>query len=183
MRARMRFVACTLVLLFAPARAWSDSARPPGWSPPRYTMCSASGAFCFTSDPAGPEGGRTWVHAAGAPESPTWVLPQYFAIAFLADDGEHLVTGYRDVNLLPIGEPEKTTIVSFWRKQALLRAYTPEELGYGRDRLQPTASHYVWGSYLGFGEDGRFRLVMIDKKEIAFDAETGKRVFWWRLRF
>jgi len=160
----------TLSLLLAPELARSDAPLPVA---EKYTKCSASGKLCFTSDP---DGGFTWGHPQGKPEPPTWVLPGWFRVAFLADDGEHLVTGYDGGNLVPREVPETITVVSFWYQRRLLKSYTLDDLGYTKSKLQETASHYAWGSYEGFGADGRFRLRMIDDKVLAFDVATGELV-------
>jgi hypothetical protein len=56
------------------------------------------------------------------------------------------------------------------------KSYTLADLGYERGDLQRTASHFHWGGYRGFDEDGRFRLEMVDGLTILFDVATGERV-------
>lgn len=160
---------CLLGLLVHPHRAGADSPSPP---PARYSRCSSSGAFCFTSDPAA----GTSVHTSTAPETSLWRLPSWYRVAFVSNDGEHLVVGFDGVNLVPLGDPEGSTIVQFWRRTELVKAYTLGELGYRRESLHRTASHYAWGRYDGFDSNGGFRLTMIDGVSLVFDPRSGELI-------
>jgi hypothetical protein len=162
--------ACLLLaLLCAPPRARADAPPAP---PARYTHCSPSRAFCFSSDP---ERG-TWVHPRGEPERATWSLPAWHRIAYLADDGEHLVTGYDGGNLVPLDAPERVEILCFWQRGAARKRHTLGDLGYPREKLTRTVSHYAWGRYDGFDSDGRFRLKMVDGASLLFDPASGELV-------
>ena len=166
-----RLVACCAVhlgaLLLRPSPSSADAPLPP---PARYTKCSASGAFCLTSDP----NDGTSIHQRGEPERALWTLPEWYRVAFVADDGEHLVTGFDGANLVPVDPPEETVIVRFWQRGRLLQSHTLRALGYGRDALRRTVSHSAWGSYAGFDSSERFRLVMVDGTALVFDVTSGE---------
>lgn len=167
---RLRRIACLGACLLAqlteapPSRA--DSPLPP---PARYSRCSPSGAFCFTADPRT----GTSVHAAKEPARSLWTLPAWHRVAYVSDDGEHLVIGFDGVNLVPVDDPEQVRIVQFWNRGKLTKGYTLRDLGYQRDALQRTVSHYAWGSYEGFDARGHFRLRMIDGVSLVFDPASG----------
>ncbi len=74
------------------------------------TECSASGEYCVTSNPKDnkttyPEG-NTFIYRKDQPEKPLWQMPGWFRVVFLADDGEHLVTG-DNWELAPLEQPER----------------------------------------------------------------------------
>lgn len=162
----------TILLVVAGMNALALSADEPLRPPYRYTTCSPAETFCVTSDPT--EG--TSVHPAGAPERPLWTLPGWFRVADVSDDGRHLVTGYDGMNLVPRRDPERVTVLTFWHEGKQGVSYTLGDLGYESSDLQATVSHYYWGDYLGFDEDGRFRLRMVDGAVLRFDPATGKRI-------
>lgn len=157
-------VAC---LLLAPSPVSADEPLPP---PHRYTKCSASGVFCVTSDPSG----GTSAHTSAEPEIHLWQVPAWFRVAYLHDDGEHLVTGFDGMNLVPVDDPERAQILEFWHRGKLLELYTLGDLGYRREDLRRTVSHYVWGDYVGFDADGHFGLRMLDGASLVFDVASGK---------
>lgn len=114
------------------------------------------------------------MHAANEPATPLWTLPAWHRVAYVSDDGEHLVTGLDGVNLVPADDPEQARIAQFWSRGRLTKGYTLHDLGYRRDSLQRTASHYAWGSYEGFDARGHFRLTMIDGVSLVLDPASGE---------
>jgi hypothetical protein len=156
-----------LAVSLLPAAA-DEPLRPPH----RYTECSPAKTVCLTTDP---EDGTT-VHRAEAPDRPLWRVTEWFRVAYVSDDGKHLVTGYGGMNLVPIEHPERTTVLTFWHEGEEGKSYTLADLGYERGDLQRTASHFHWGGYRGFDPDGRFRLEMVDGLTILFDVESGERI-------
>ena len=162
-----------LLLLMAVTLVTGQShADEPLLPPHRYTKCSASGAFCVTSDPT--EG--TFAHRRNESANRFWHIQRWFRVAYLSDDGEHLVTGYDGINLVPADHPEETRVVEFWNLGELLASHTLRELGYELADLQRTVSNFHWGSYGGLDSDGNFRLVMLNEDVIVFDVATGKRL-------
>lgn len=127
--------------------------------------------MCATSDP---ELG-TFVHPADETDEADalWKLPRWYRVLFVTDDGIHLITGYDGMNLVPRDRPSETVVVEFWKRGSLVESYSLGDLGYSRARLRKTASHYHWGGYVGIGEDGRFRLEMVDGVKLVFDPSTG----------
>ena len=162
-KALVIFGGCT----FAAAPSAADEPLRPAH---RYTKCSASGAYCVTSDPI--EG--TFGHPPGEATPASWRIHRWFRVVYLSDDGQHLVTGFDGMNLVPTEDPEQTKIVEFWNEGQLAKSYTLSDLGYEQSDLQRTVSHYHWGGYGGFDADGNFSLVMLDDMVIVFDVATGE---------
>lgn len=140
--------------------------------PHRHTTCSPSGEACVTSDP---EAG-TFGHPPGTsdPGAAPWILPSWFRVAYIANDGDHLVTGYDGRNLVPLENPEEIEILSFWRSGEPLRSYRLFDLIASKKALRRTASHYHWGRYEGFDEDGNFRLSTVEGVVLVFSPKTGE---------
>ena len=155
-------------MLAAPSVA--DGPLPP---PHRYTECSVSEGACFTSDPE--EG--TFRHARGAADAAKarWRVPGWHRVAYLADDGDHLVTGYDGMNLVPIENPGQVEILTFWRRGEPVRCYRLSEL-VSTAALVRTASHQHWGDYEGFDPDGNFRLSTVEGVVLVFSPATGEIV-------
>lgn len=128
------------------------------------TKCSISGQYCVTSDPIA----GTYVHLADQPHEPIWQITGWFHVMYLSDDGDHLVTGYSGLNLIPIQALERTDVVRFWYRGKELESYTLQDLGYQGATLPRTTSHYHWGSYLGFDDQGHFCMLMFDGTVISF---------------
>lgn len=167
MRRAIGFAAVGYLILAVAGVAWADEPLRP---PAPQTVCSPSQEICATSVPT--EG--TFVHEPGEndPAKAIWSLPEWHRVFFVSEDGV-LITGYSGINLVPRENPSSTVILEFWREDGLLESYELAELGYPRERLQQTASHYRWGGYLGLGEDGMFRLEMVDHVVLIFDPSSG----------
>ncbi len=83
------------ILLCCPLDLQADRPLP---SPRRYEVESPSKKYSATIDP---KTGVT-VRAAGSGKT-VWKAPKIWSRrAFLADDGEHFVTGYDGLNLIPV---------------------------------------------------------------------------------
>lgn len=166
--------AIAIAILSSVAMARRVAADAPLRPPERHSVCSRSGAVCATSDPKL----GTWVHPADAKErsSALWTIPGWYRALWVTDDGGRLITGYDGLNLVPQAEPSATTILTFWESGRLLKAYTLADLGYSPSSLEKTASHYHWGNYAGVGDDGKFRLTMLDGVSLVFEPETGSLI-------
>ena len=156
--------------LLAVAGATTLLADAPLRPPHRYTTCSPSGAACATSDP---EAG-TFGHPRDRPDAePGWRIPRWFRVLYVADDGAHAVTGH-DGLLAPVDDPAATVVVVFWKDGERVASHTLANLGYTRRDLRRTVSHYFWGDYQGWDEEGRFRLAMVDGATLVFDVAAGE---------
>lgn len=156
------------VIMVQMARA--DAPLPP---PMKHELCSSSGRFCAVSDPATME---TTIYSL-APDGSRqehWVMPGWFRVLYVADDGEHVVTGYNGVNLLPIDYDPEEVLVSFYDRGRLLRSLTLRALVPDLSKLQRTISHVYWGHYLGFDADGYFVVELVDGRTMRFDVTTGE---------
>jgi hypothetical protein len=100
-------------------------------------------------------------------------MPGGFRVAFVSDDGQHVVTGYDGV-LLPLTYSRDLPIITFWREGAVVRRVPLSEVIRDLRKLQRTASHYRWGEYLGFNASGHFVVKTVDRGSVAFDVATGR---------
>ena len=169
MKRRTVHAAVLLVASIGGSTLVADEPLPP---PHRHTTCSPSGEACVTSDPK--EG--TFSHPPGAADSSAalWTLPGWYRVAYLADDGDHLVTGYNGNNLVPLGDSEGIEILTFWRRGQSLQSYRLSDLIASKKALRRTPSHYHWGGYEGFDADGNFRLSTVEGVVFVFHPRTGK---------
>ncbi|MGH2360563.1 MAG: hypothetical protein ACRDGM_08485 [bacterium] len=110
----------------------------------------------------------------GEPAAKLWEMPGWFRVAALADDGEHLVTGYDGGNLLRMHDTDDETMLTFYRKGSPIRRVPLREIIPDRKVLRRTVSHYLWGSCRGFDAKGRFLVQTVDGREIAYDPMTGR---------
>ncbi|MCP5520186.1 MAG: hypothetical protein H7A46_01400 [Verrucomicrobiales bacterium] len=136
--------------------------------PSRYEVKSSSHKFVATIDPK--SGVR--VSAAGSSQA-LWTSTNWFRVAFLADDGEHLVTGYDGMNLIPQDYTKDLVLISFWRRDKKIRDVTVGELFPDARILQKTVSHYNWGSITTI-TNGAAVVRRCDGKVMRFDVTTGR---------
>lgn len=169
-KATVRAAALAVVFMSSVTlEVWADEPLPP---PHRHTRCSPSGKACVTSDPE--EG--TFGHLPGAADSGArrWSLSGWHRVMYLADDGEHLVTGHEGINLVPLRKPLGVEILAFWRRGKAVRAYRLSDLVASKKSLQRTASHYRWGSYEGFDAAGDFHVSTVEGVVLVFSPKTGE---------
>lgn len=117
----------------------------------------------------------TTVHQVGKPGK-LWEMQGWFRVAALSNDGEYLVVGYHGMNLLNLNYSPDQVMLSFYRLGKLIRTVTLNELVRDLGHLQRTASHYLWGSYLGFDKNNHYLVETVEKRTIAFDVTTGKPI-------
>jgi len=91
----------------------------------------------------------------------------------LADDGDHFVTRFDGINLLPLDYRKDYVMLSFYRRGVLIREVHLNELIQDFSKLRRTASHYYWGNYWGWNETGHYVVETLEGRKIAFDVKTG----------
>lgn len=142
-------------------------------APQGYTVCSPSGVFCADLDP---QKAITRVYRRGQDADDLWVMDGWFRQAALADDGKTLVIGYDGLNLLPLDYHEDDSILWIYYRGRLIRAVALSEVIEDFSSLQRTVSHYLWGHYVGFDEEGRYVIETVEGRSIAIDVTTGEVV-------
>lgn len=153
--------------VFVPALTREPLAGEPLAPPADQTVCSPNGVYCAVMDA---ETKQTFVLRDGRPH---WQRSGWFRDAFLADDGEHLVVGYRGLDLLNWDYRPGTVLLSFWRRDRLIRAVPFAEVIEEPARLRPMAGHFLWGRTAGFDESGRFIVETVEDRRLTFDITTG----------
>ncbi len=156
--------------VLAPALTREPLAGEPLAPPADQTVCSPNGLYCAVMDA---ETKQTTVLREGRPH---WQRSGWFRDAFLADDGEHLVVGYRGLDLLNWDYRPGTVLLSFWRRDRLIRAVPFAEVIEEPARLRPMAGHFLWGRTLGFDKSGRFTVETVEDRRLTFDITTGALV-------
>jgi hypothetical protein len=136
--------------------------------PSRFEVQSPSHKFTATLDPKS----GVSVRAAGSSEV-LWTATNWFRVAFLADDGEHFVTGYGGMNLIPQNYTRDLALITFWRRDQKIRDVTVGELFPSTRVLKKTVSHYHWGSITGI-TNSTLVVTRCDDKIVRFDVSTGK---------
>ena len=104
-----------------------------------------------------------------------WSMPGWFRVAYLADDGEHFITGL-DGARLPLNYTKDQVMISFYEKGELTNEVTIGQLVQNPGNLRRTPEHYLWGTYGGLDAKGRFVVDTVEKRRLAFDVTTGKLV-------
>ena len=137
------------------------------WSPNKH--------YCAVMDPRKM---TTTVYRAGAGEQRTklWAMYGWFRVAHLANDGESLIAGHPGVNLLPTDVQMDDVLIYFFRRGELTRTVALKELVPDLSTLKKTASHLLWGNYLGLDAQGRYVVETVDGRKLIFDVRTGRQI-------
>lgn len=111
------------------------------------------------------------MRAAGSGKT-VWKAPKIWSRkALLANDGEHFVTGYDGLNLIPVNCTWDFVLITFWRRDEKIRDVTVGELFPDTRVLVRTVSHYQGIQGI---TDYTLTVRRCDKKEVRFDITTGK---------
>lgn len=108
-------------------------------------------------------------------KSKLWEMRGWYRVAALADDGEHMITGYDGGNLIPMKYDPKMVMLTFYRQGKPFKSVTLRELLPDLSKLRETASNYSWGVYAGF-EGNLYRVDTEDGRTLHFDPKTGEAV-------
>jgi hypothetical protein len=136
--------------------------------PERYELQSASHKYVATLDPKT----GVAVRAAGSTNL-LWTSTNWFRVAFLGDDGDHFVTGYDGMNLIPQNYPRDLALITFWRRGEKIRSVNVGELFPDPRVLTRTVSHFHWGSITGL-TNSTLTVLRCDGKTARFDVNTGR---------
>lgn len=164
-----------LTLFFlTPLVANADSPMPP---PSVQKTWSYNRRFFVVTDPSL---NQTQVYDAKNPNKPRkmWVMPGYFRKLDLSGDGRYLVAGYDGLNLLQLNYRSSDALVRFYSSGRLIGVVTVAQLFpfLYRYKLVRTASHYAWGSNVGFDKQGRYVVKTIDGRTLLYNPATGKQI-------
>jgi hypothetical protein len=163
MRVRIPILFTVLLLLFPVLPTRADVPLPP---PAHYEVKCPSRQFVAALDPG------TGVSVIGSSEV-LWASTKWFRVAFLADDGEHFVTGYDGMNLIPRNFTKDLVLITFWKRNRQIREVTVGELFPDTDVLKKTASHYFWGGITGI-TNRTLSVTLCDGNVVNFDVTTGR---------
>ena len=80
--------------------------------------------------------------------------------------------------LVPLDYDKEHVVLYFLRRGELINKITigqVQSIG-GLSKLPRTASHYVWGHFVGFDQDGYFVIETVENRAIRFDASRGEQL-------
>jgi hypothetical protein len=148
----------------------ADTPLPP---PQVKEIWSPNKQFCAVMDPK-PMTTTVYRVEEGGRRTRSWAMYGWFRVAHLADDGEHLVAGHDGINLLPLKVIKDEPMIRFFRRGELLNTVTLGQLLKNQSSLKRTASHYLWGSYLGLDKKGHYVVETVEDRRLTFTVNTGK---------
>lgn len=108
-----------------------------------------------------------------APAVRIWEMPGWFRYNFISDDGEYLVTGCDEGDMLPLNYKRDEVVVSFYFRGKFVRAVHLDEIVLDPGNLTRTNSHFLWGIYEGFSGSRQFIVDTYEQRRLIFDVTTG----------
>ncbi len=111
---------------------------------------------------------------AGDKRTKVWAMFGWFRVADLANDGNHLVVGHPGINLIPLDFAMDDIMIYFFCRGELIRTVSLSELVPDKAAMRRTASHFLWGSYLGLDAQDHYTVKTVEERVISFDVKTGK---------
>jgi hypothetical protein len=80
------------------------------------------------------------------------------------------------LNLLTLNHLKNQPMAYFVREGEVIGIAALDQLVPDQSKLPRTASHFMWGGYVGFDEAGHFVLETFDKRRHKFDVTSGQKV-------
>ena len=162
-------LALTFGCLLTTGTAFADAPLVAGDEPDRIESRNHK----FFAEPSS-DGKSTVIFRTAKPHSvPLWRKAGWTDNAYLADDGEFLVTGFYGNNLLDLDFTPSLTMLSFYRRETLVRSVSLAEIIKDMKQLRRTNSHYAWGMYEGFVSAHTFSVETVEGRRLYFDVATG----------
>ncbi|HEY4761300.1 MAG TPA: hypothetical protein VIH42_12025 [Thermoguttaceae bacterium] len=164
------FCVTVLVCLLVPCNVKADTPLPP---PKIKEVWSHNKEYCAVMDP---QQMITTVYRVepGDKRTKSWSMYGWFRVADLSNDGNHLITGHPGINLLPLNFTMDDVMIYFFRRGELIHTVQLKELVSNQSALKRTASHFLWGSYLGLDSHDRYLVETVENRKLVFDIKTGK---------
>ncbi|MGO8746814.1 MAG: DUF4019 domain-containing protein [Thermoguttaceae bacterium] len=104
----------------------------------------------------------------------------WLPVLSLANDGEHLILGYRDGAVLPLTVTKDVPMVRFFKRLSLMKKLTLGDLIQDVSKLEQTyvtsVPRYQWGAYCGFDKEGHYVVETIEGRRLTYDVSTGELV-------
>ena len=114
------------------------------------------------------------MYRKGSEKAPLWSVKGWARAFDVADSGDHLVTCFGGLNLLPLDYKSDWTMLSFHERGRLVRQVSLGELVPYPSKLRRTASHYEWGRCVGFEGARKYSVETVDRGTLLFDVTTGQ---------
>jgi hypothetical protein len=141
-------------------------------SPSKFIFKSSDGSVSAISDPEA----TTTKIIRTADQKLLWEIPGWESVLFVANDGRHVVAGYRGGNLIPVEYDERMVLFTFWREGKKVREVTLKEFVSNRGKPIRTTSHYHWGCIDGIDISGNLIVLDANDKTFRYNLKTGLEV-------
>lgn len=140
--------------------------------PPSTFRADAPGGRFYAE--ANHETQRTTVFEVKAAAAvPRYEIPAWSRVVHLSADGRFVAFGYSGSNLLSLGVTSELAMITFYQDGAQTAQVPLRRLMPDLKLLRRSASHWVWGEYLGFQPHGAFRVKTVDGRILTLDPATG----------
>lgn len=135
----MKFVAFIFIVFFS--MAYADE---PLEAPKSYRTCDAYINFCAYSD----LGKNTTVYAVEDNFTFTelYQIPGWHRSIFISPTGTYVAIGNSGLNLVSKDVTSEEVVLTIYKNGSLIKEYKLGQLLHSMDSLEPTVSHYHWGS-------------------------------------
>ena len=154
--------------------ATSIHADSPAGPPEKTSIWSGNRFYRADMDP---ETNLTTVYFVdGDREKKLWSMIGWFWMAELAGDGEHMIVGTDGGPAVPAKAGPDHILIYFVKRGEVIGTVTLGEVVKRRSSMPKTASHRIWGEYLGIDEDNRLRIKTCEGVTMWFDVTTGNLI-------
>lgn len=106
--------------------------------------------------------------------TPVWSMEGAFPVAWLANDGEHLVAGYEGEKLLRPNYDNNQVMLSFFRRGKIISQVRLDQLVRDVSKLEKAGAGYRWARYWGLNPCGHLVLETVEERALLFNIATGQ---------
>jgi hypothetical protein len=103
-----------------------------------------------------------------------WKINDWFPEFFVANDGEHFVSIYGGLDLLPMDYRDDMVLFTIWKSGVVERNIQVRDVVPSKAILQRTSSHYYLGQLAGIDKENRLILERSDGVRLAINVVDGK---------
>ncbi|MDH5761731.1 MAG: hypothetical protein OEZ51_02005 [Nitrospinota bacterium] len=139
--------------------------------PHQYMVCSNDARHCAVADP---KAGVSVYEVGTEMRDPLWHLDKWPQWSFLANGGNYFVVPYYGYNLLSLNYTKSTIMLRVWRDGNFKYSLELKDLIKDFGKLERSVSHFFWGYYKGFDENGDFIIDTVEGRGLSIDIKTGK---------
>lgn len=136
--------------------------------PKSFEVTSQNKLFAAISDP---QKGTTVLDSVTRKEK--WTIPGWHRSLIVSNDGEHLITMYGGLNLIPIDYDENMALITIWTHGKITQKISVKQIVPDKDYMRKTVSHYHWGDVIGVDGSDQLVIKRQDGQEFKIDFRFG----------